>query len=472
MITDTDGKILFVNSRIEEFTQYASDELVGQLGYKTLLSTDSWNLTLNKNESTLNGVGDGYTVEIYRKDDSKFWANIKETPYKNSDGVISGKISVITDISGFKETEKALELTEAKYKLVVENVREVIFQTDREGKITFINSFWMEITGYKINDTVGKYFVDFVYSKDKTKAAKEFVALISGRKKFIHFDVRCKKKDGSIRWFNANAKIFYSRKKIMIGVSGTLTDIEEKKNTEAELIKAKEKAEESDRIKSLFLAQISHEIRTPVNNILNYNSLIKETIEAHYKGIMQDAVKSIENSGNRLVRTIDLILNMSMLQAGNYELTPKLLNLAKILVKLAASFKTAAENKNLELLFENNSKDAVLFIDEYTIINAFQSIIDNAIKYTETGKVTITIYNSSKGVAVDIKDTGIGISKEYLKQIFQPFTQEESGYSRSFDGNGLGLALSKKYFEMNNAELSVNTEKGKGTKFTVTFNQN
>lgn len=348
----------------------------------------------------------------------------------------------------------------------------MIFQTDSDGKITFINPFWTEITEYKICDTIGKYFVEFVYSKDKTKAAREFVSLISGRKKFIHFDLRCKKKDGSIRWFNANAKIFYSRKKTMIGVAGTLADVHEKKNTEAELIKAKEKAEESDRIKSIFLAQISHEIRTPVNNILNYNSLIKETIEAHYKGTMHEAVKSIENSGNRLVRTIDLILNMSMLQVGNYDLTPKLLNLAKILVKLVVSFKTTAENKKLKLLFDNNSKDAVLFIDEYTIVNAFQHLIDNAIKYTETGIVTVTIYDSPKGVAVDIKDTGIGISQEYLKQMFQPFTQEESGYSRSFDGNGLGLALSQKYLEMNNAELSVESEKGKGTKFTVTFNHN
>ncbi len=472
MITDIDDKILYVNNRIEVLTGYSARELLGEYSYKILIAPDSWNVVLNKNKSRFNDIADNYNIEFYRKDGSKFWASIKGAPYKNSKGVIAGTIGIISDISEIIESAKALHLSEENYKTVVDNVREVIFQTNPEAKITFINPFWEEITGYKRSETIHNSFIDFIYAEDKTRAAKKFVSLISGRKQYINFEIRFEKKDGSIRWMNANAKVSFSHDAKMLGVSGTLTDIHDKKIAEEELIIAKEKAEESDRLKSLFLAQISHEIRTPVNNILNYTSMVQETDEAKSVGIIKEAVESIGNGGKRLVRTIDLILNMSMVQTGNYDLSPKLLNLEEILFKLVTEFSYVAETKNLKLFLQNDSINANVFVDEYTIIHAFQNLIDNGIKYTKNGHVGVTLFNSVNGVSVSIEDTGIGISKDYLKKIFQPFTQEESGYSRSFEGNGLGLALTKKYFEMNNAKISVESEKGKGTKFKISFCNN
>jgi signal transduction histidine kinase len=129
-----------------------------------------------------------------------------------------------------------------------------------------------------------------------------------------------------------------------------------------------------------------------------------------------------------------------------------------------------AEENNLSLALENKSENPIVRADEYTVSHALQNLIDNALKYTEKGGVKIVVRNDrGKNLCVDISDTGIGISKSYLPFIFEPFSQEESGYSRRFDGNGLGLALTKKYVELNNAEISVKSEKRKGTVFTIKF---
>ena len=239
------------------------------------------------------------------------------------------------------------------------------------------------------------------------------------------------------------------------------------------MVKAKERAEESDRLKSVFLAQVSHEVRTPLNVVLNYNSIISETIEEKLPGELDSELKAVDNGGKRLLRTIDLILNMSLIQTGNYKVNLEKIDLNDLLKRLINEFNSLAKEKNLQLIFDPGESGSFIFGDEYTLAQTFQNLIDNAIKYTEQGKVEVKIYNNDNNgmINVDIKDTGIGISEEYIPNLFKPFSQEEEGYSRKFEGNGLGLALTRKYIELNNADIKVKSIKGKGTTFTVELNK-
>jgi len=137
---------------------------------------------------------------------------------------------------------------------------------------------------------------------------------------------------------------------------------------------------------------------------------------------------------------------------------------------LIIEYRNNAKKKNIELEFSLNTDNAKVFVDEYSIIQVFANLFDNAIKYTEHGKISVNVFrNKNNEVNVEIEDTGIGISEEYLPNLFLPFRQEEQGYSRKYEGNGLGLSLVKKYCELNNADISVKSSKGNGTKFTVTF---
>ncbi len=233
---------------------------------------------------------------------------------------------------------------------------------------------------------------------------------------------------------------------------------------------AKDEAEKSNRLKSQFLAQMSHEIRTPINIIFGFTSLLREDFEPEQVVKHQDTFESIMSAGKRIMNTIDTILEMSQIQTGTMEYTPVLLNLSKdVLFYLYKEFKLLSDTKGLKLNFIYAAENKCIRADKYMVKQIFSKILDNAIKYTDKGSVILHVYNEENKVCVDIEDTGIGISENYLKLLYAPFSQEEMGYTRKFDGNGLSLAIAKKYIEVNNAEIYVTSTKQKGTKFTVKF---
>ncbi len=239
------------------------------------------------------------------------------------------------------------------------------------------------------------------------------------------------------------------------------------------LEQAKITAEKSDSLKTDFLAQMSHEIRTPVNIIVNYSSLIKEELNESLNADLESYLKSINNASERIVRTIELILNMSEIQKGSYQIISKKINLYKLLNKLHKDFAKRAEANNLDFRLISNVEDTMIELDEHSVFHIFSNLIDNAIKFTPKGNVCISIDEvENNNIIVSVSDTGIGIDEEYLPYIFEPFSQAEHGYSRKFDGNGLGLALVKKYCEINNAQISFTTKKNLGTNFQICFNRN
>jgi len=247
-------------------------------------------------------------------------------------------------------------------------------------------------------------------------------------------------------------------------------EIFEKRKTERELIIAKEKAEKANELKSQFLAQMSHEIRTPINTILNFSSLIQMDVEHRLSPDIKSGFHSIENAANRLLRTINLILNMSEVELGIYDPEyHELFILRDVLQPLIQEFKHHAERKNLYLNILNDTEDKMLSVDRHTISQIFVNLIDNAIKYTDSGGVTVSVVCQSEKIIVQVIDTGIGIEEVYIPHLFDKFSQEDQGYSRLFEGNGLGLALVKEYCKMNNAIINVQSKKNEGSKFTVEF---
>ena len=252
-----------------------------------------------------------------------------------------------------------------------------------------------------------------------------------------------------------------------------LQSFEELRSLNEQLYAAKEEAEKSDKFKSEFLAQMSHEIRTPISTIISFTSLLQEQVQDNLPEEFEDTFDIVNKAGRRIIRTIDTILEMSQLQTGNIDYKPEEFNLAEdALQGIIDEFKFSAKSKNIELKYEDLSGSRTVIADKYMTHQIFQNLIDNALKYTLRGSVSITQYINSEGkVEVLVEDTGVGMSEEYLAKVFSPFVQEESGYTRKFEGNGLGLAIVKKYIELNDASIEVESKKEKGSKFTVTFSK-
>lgn len=208
------------------------------------------------------------------------------------------------------------------------------------------------------------------------------------------------------------------------------------------LKKALEKAEEADRLKSHFLAQVSHEIRTPVNTIVNYNSLIESELRSEQTNEFHDWFESIRRATNRLTRTIDLILNISAVEPGSYD--PKFEKtdlVCDIILPVVKEFKPSAEQKNLSIIFKNGFEKTEIMVDRYSMIQAVTNLVHNAVKYTQTGHIIVGINIIENKLQLYVKDTGIGISKEYLPHIFEKFHRKARAIPVSMMETGLVCRL-------------------------------
>ncbi len=247
-------------------------------------------------------------------------------------------------------------------------------------------------------------------------------------------------------------------------------DVSALKAVQEKLELALKKSEESEKLKSYFLSQLSHEIRTPMVGLSGFSGFLKESMG----DVLTDEQKTwflhLENASKRLNRTMDLFINMAQVLTGGIKVYPVDINPKKEIETILKEYETAIKEKNLYCLYEDLSNHALLKTDQYSFNLVMQNVIDNAIKFTPKGSIKITSYHEKNKFCISVADTGIGISEEYLQKIFTPFSQEVMGYSRPYEGNGLGLALAKNLLALNNAAIEVKSEKGKGSTFSLIFN--
>jgi signal transduction histidine kinase len=217
---------------------------------------------------------------------------------------------------------------------------------------------------------------------------------------------------------------------------------------------------------------MSHEIRTPLNNILTFTSLLKDELEDKLPVELESTFDIIGNSAQRLIKTIESLLNLSRIQTGNFDANYETLDLYKdILDDLSIEFYMRASEKKIQLVFTNKTENCLVKADKFSTTQIFVNLIDNALKYTPEGFVNVLVYDEGDKVIVEISDNGIGISEEFIPNLFNPFSQEHSGQTRAYEGTGLGLALVQKYVTINGASISVESKKGAGTKFKIIFDK-
>lgn len=234
-----------------------------------------------------------------------------------------------------------------------------------------------------------------------------------------------------------------------------------------EMRKAKEMAEEMNRLKTNFLSNMSHEIRTPINGILGISQVIE--METKDENILR-YVNLQQESGKRLLNTITSILNLSRIEAEKDQLKLKVVDINKLISAVIGPLKELTIRKGLTLSFQAVNDPLHCLSDETMLYQVLTNIIGNAIKFTDVGSVEIISGISKERkdqLFIDIRDTGIGIADEFLPNLFSPFEQESSGRSRKYEGSGLGLSIAKKYIELLDGEIRVQSVKDKGSVFQI-----
>lgn len=373
---------------------------------------------------------------------------------------------LLKQISVREKIHLQLLANERKFRDLVDSMNEGLIVQNNEGKITYVNQCFADMINLPKPVLVD---TDLVSLLDITNS-ENLVIFLENNENSTKSEIVWKVNGGKDIHSLVSASLIYDEYNTNVGKILTVTDITKRKEAELKLILANDKIKEADNIKSEFLSMVSHEIRTPINVVFGFTNIIKEEFGATLSQELDDYIDSIKNGLNRFIRTIDLILNtaIEISDLTKYEYYD--IDISNdILPCIIKDYEPIAKEKGISLSY-NIFLNKKVYADEYSVKQILTHLVDNAVKFTEEGEVVISAYeNTNNEFEISIKDTGIGVSEEYSQKMFNIFSQEDSSTTRKYDGNGLGLFLVKKYCEKNNVKISVISEKGKGSNFTLVF---
>jgi len=307
--------------------------------------------------------------------------------------------------------------------------------------------------------------------KDNINQIENAVALHRKSTRPIEYIYRIKKSDGTWRYWNDRALPLINDMGLPYKWIGVCTDITDIKHTEKELMDSKEKAESANKAKSQFLANMSHELRTPINAMLGFSKILKDQHVGPLNSKQYEYLEHIMESSNRLLALIDDILDLSRVEAGKIEITKAVFNIDKLMKRLSTTYSFLISKQGLSFQV-NVSPDIPKYLinDEYRIEQVLKNLISNAIKFTDQGKIEVFVnVKSENELLFEVRDTGIGISKDKQNNLFEKFFQADSSYAKKFSGVGLGLAISKELVELMGGMIWVESDVGKGSTFFFTL---
>lgn len=445
-----DGTYIHVNKGFCNITGYTEQEALG----KTSLELDIWDDV--KDRAKL--------VKLIQKEGSvlPLRANFKKKNGELVHGVmyawkmeLNGELALFNltlDETRLMKATQAIHSLKEDYKLLFDLSQDLTLRIDAATRvIELVSPSIREIGGYEVGEVEGNSPSIFYANKRQEELFLEKL-MKEGKVRGYEVDVITKHKGKRTALVNA---VFKDGK-----IHSSIQDI-------TPIVNERNIAKKADELKGLFLSQIGFEIRTPVTGILSYLSLLKSVMEEDGITGYDEYFKTVSRSSDKLLMVTELIVNSSIIASGRYSPVLSKYDLEYILEAPRAQLMEQAEEKDLDVVYEGAGIDVYADLSSAQIL--FTELYKNAVKYTERGVIGTVIEEKKDVVNVRISDTGIGINDETLKRIYKPFEQGESGYTRGYDGWGLGLYLVKNCADISGWEIDVSSKKGKGTTFTVTI---
>ena len=368
-----------------------------------------------------------------------------------------------------KETEtraayEQLQQSEETFRVFAENLSDAIWiRKLGTGEAIFQNKATETIYGVSpeeyASDANG--FLDFIPEEDRPRIYAKHQEYLKGKP--FDEEHRIRRKDGEIRWVNAKGfRISSSNGPDLL--AGVVRDVTERKRVLSEVTKARDKAEELSRLKTALMTSISHEFRTPVTGIVGFASLLRDNLQNDPKGL--EYLTFIENSVTRLSNTLEAIMEYSVIDSKNVENFPRAIQISKTLSDYIDSYRSKAHAKDLYLQVEWPTQDSIV-VDPVILKIILKHLLDNSIKFTSVGGIRLLMTVEAGELVMTVRDSGIGIPKDMMTNIFEVFRQGSEGMSRMFEGNGLGLSIVNKYVDYLNGAVTVDSVEGEYTIFTI-----
>ncbi len=460
IITDTKGNIEYVNSKLLEITGYSYEEIkeknprIFQSGYTSKEEYGRlWETILDGNE---------YRGEMQntKRNGELFWESVLISPIRDEANNIINFMAIKEDITNRKKADlEILKLSVA----IDQNPASVVI-TDTRGVIEYVNKKFLNVSGYVQDELIGKvirilkpgHINDEIYVDiwNRLYAGQEWKGEHQNRTK-----------TGDKYWESVLISPIKNREGKITNYILLSEDISDRKKMEKDLIAAKEKAVESDRLKSAFLANMSHEIRTPLNSILGFSDLLTDPDLIPQS--RREFADLINLSGNNLLSIINDVLDISKIEAGQITLNESKLSAQRLISDIQKEYSFKASSKGIEFRFAPGipDEDIIFQSDEMRIKQVLINFVGNALKFTDHGYIEIGVKLEKESIQFHVKDTGIGIAKEYHDKVFDRFRQVEAAHTRKYGGNGLGLAITKNLAELLGGKIWLESKPEKGSTF-------
>ncbi|MFH4967043.1 ATP-binding protein [Gaetbulibacter sp. M240] len=350
--------------------------------------------------------------------------------------------------------------TRTQLENVVSNIGSVIFETDLKGHFTFLNESWANLTGLSVNESLGKHFSTFINLNDMQDRSED-LQILNKNESFTKFNFKHKIND-KLMWFKVKSKLVLDVQGKPKGYIGSIVDITNLKETEIELKNA-------NKAKDEFLSTMSHEIRTPLNAVTGLTNIL---LMEDYLPQQLENLMALKYSGEHLLGLINDLLDLSKINSGKEKLRQKDFSLNQFIESIKSDFRFQAEQKGVvfNVVKEKDIPD-ILIGDTLKLNQIIRNLLSNSLKFTEKGSIVfkiknLGITNNKINLRFKVIDTGIGISKEHQKKIFESFVQANSETSLKYGGTGLGLAICKKLLNLQGSDLNVKSKLNSGSSFS------
>ncbi len=400
---------------------------------------------------------------------TKYVSVIVGSLLKNEDGNLRKIIGTLQDVTDRKQIEIDYKTTENKYKLVLETIKLAALSVDGQGNIIFCNQYLANLLGYSQKEILGKKWKDKFLPPATKELVGNWFANSSIPTQYIN-PILCR--NGEQRIISWQNTISYDENGLVKETTSIGEDITDQQKATQELISAKELAEKSSKFKSDFLSIMSHEIRTPMNAVIGTTNLL---LSDEPRPEQLEYLNILKFSGENLLAIINDILDYNKIEAGKLELNELKFDLRHLAQKIKQSFlsKTVEKKLTIELNIDETIPE-YLIGDQARLSQILNNLVGNAVKFTDKGTITIglqaELINGERAtIKFTVSDTGIGIARENLDIIFDPFTQEPMFNNTNHGGTGLGLAITKRLVNLHQSTISVTSEPGKGAEFTFTI---
>lgn len=371
-----------------------------------------------------------------------------------------------------EDRTKELRETSVFFQALIDHIPSLIYYKDNRLRFTGCNTAYERAFGLDREDIAGKKVTDLDYiSPEERERFDEEQRQLLELGGSINREVTLDFADGT------RHEMLYSAARIVdpdnrpLGIVGLLVDITVHKRVERELAIARDRAEAADRVKSTFLATMSHELRTPLNSIIGFTAILLQEMAGPLNEEQGKQLQMVRNSSQHLLTLINDVLDISRIEAGEMHLSEEAFELPESIEKVAEIIRPLAEQKNISLNVHFERNPGTRLGDPRRVEQILFNLIGNAVKFTESGSVNVEVdMQREEGhnlVVITIRDSGIGIREEDMRNLFKPFRQIDSALSRKHEGTGLGLVICKRLTEMMNGDIEVSSRWGVGTTFTL-----